>query len=35
MIERKDLQVFCKADGVVWYGDGGGDRKYGEKDEGG
>ena len=31
----KDLQVCCKAGGVVWYGDGGSDRKNGEKDGGG
>ena len=25
--------MYCKAGGVVWYGDGGGDRKDGEKME--
>ena len=34
-IERKDLQVCCKAGGVVRYENGGGDRKDVEKDGGG
>ena len=33
-IERKDLQVCCKAGNLIWYGDGGGDRKDGGKDRG-
>ena len=33
-IERKDLQVCCKAGNLIWYGDSGGDRKDGGKDGG-
>ena len=33
MIGREDVQERCKARNVLWYGDGGGDRKMEKKME--
>ena len=33
-LEREDVQEHCTAGNVAWYGDGGGDGKVSEKDEG-